>query len=149
MPRLSRPFSIRCALFLAALSGALLGLLVRAWAADCLATDDGGIKRAIGGLSASYNDVPSCLACGTQKKPIEKLICRNQRLKLMEVLDTKAAVYAYENATGRETRHARPDCSFVAEKLATCADEQCACRALKEHTNESLGGTSPYYREAP
>lgn len=138
---------MRCFVVLAVLIGLAFALVGHARAQDCLASDTGKIARAIGDLSAHYNDVPSCLACSTQKKPIEKIICRDHQLKMMEVLDTKAAVYALENATKTQTDHARPDCSFVSQQLARCTDAQCACRLLKQNTSDSLGGTSPYHGE--
>lgn len=144
----SKPLSFRCVLLLAVVSGLLIAGIARARSADCLSGDDTAIRQAIGTLSSQYNDVPSCLACDTQKTPIERMICRHPRLKLMEVLDTKAAVYAFENAAARQTRHSRPDCSFIAQELSTCTDEHCACKRLKAHTNDSLGGSSPYSREA-
>lgn len=124
------------------------GVAGRALAVDCPNVDVDKVKRAIGELSEFYGDVPSCLDCQRQKKPIERLICQNSGLRLMEVLDTKAAVYAYENATKSETVHSKPDCSFVHKELSNnCVDAVCVCANLKEHTNDSRGGESPYYGE--
>ncbi|OAI28456.1 hypothetical protein A1351_11745 [Methylosinus sp. R-45379] len=126
----------------------LTGVARRALAVDCPNVDVDKVKRAIGDLSDFYGDVPSCLDCQRQSKPIERLICQNSGLRLMEILDTKAAVYAYENATKTQTTHSKPDCSFVRKQLSNnCVDAVCACANLKEHTNDSRGGESPYYGE--
>jgi hypothetical protein len=63
----------------------------------------------------------------------------------MVKLDTFAWVYAYENATGTETDHAAPpvDDYFIAARDA-CTDAACLCEVLKAHTDDALGGTSPY-----
>lgn len=111
---------------------------------ECIASGGRRVERAIGRLSDNFNDVPSCLDCARQTKPLEKMVCRNRELKLMEILDTKAAVYARENATRALTDHAKPDCSFVWRELAACGDETCVCRKLKQNTNDSLGGLTPY-----
>jgi len=63
-------------------------------------------------------------------------------------LDDLASVYAYENATGTKTDHANwpRDENFIANRDA-CTDKACLCDVLVEHTNGSLGGTSPYYKQ--
>ena len=60
-------------------------------------------------------------------------------------LDDLAWVYAVENATGQQIDLANPprDEAFVAARDA-CTDEACLCAVLIGHTNDSLGGTSPY-----
>jgi hypothetical protein len=60
-------------------------------------------------------------------------------------LDDLAWVYAVENATGQQVDLANPprDAEFIARRDA-CEDEACLAAVLIEHTNSSLGGTSPY-----
>jgi hypothetical protein len=139
---------MRTALLASLLILLLTGVAGRAIAVDCPNVDVDKVKRAIGDLSDFYGDVPSCLDCQRQSKPIERLICQSSGLRLMEILDTKAAVYAYENATKTRTTHSKPDCSFVRKQLSdNCSDAVCVCANLKEHTNDSRGGESPYYGE--
>ncbi|MBG0808362.1 hypothetical protein IY145_03105 [Methylosinus sp. H3A] len=139
---------MRTALLASLLILLLTGVARRALAVDCPNVDVDKVKRAIGDLSDFYGDVPSCLDCQRQSKPIERLICQNSGLRLMEILDTKAAVYAYENATKTQMVHSKPDCSFIRKQLSNnCADAVCVCANLKEHTNDSRGGESPYSGE--
>ncbi|MCX8509075.1 MAG: hypothetical protein ORN49_09405 [Rhodobacteraceae bacterium] len=63
----------------------------------------------------------------------------------MGLLDSWAWVYAVENATGTETDHGAPpiDETFVQARDA-CAGKACLAKLLIQHTNDSLGGMSPY-----
>jgi hypothetical protein len=60
-------------------------------------------------------------------------------------LDDLAWAYAYENATKREIDMKKPprDTAFIGRRDA-CKDVKCQCDALVAHTNDSLGGSSPY-----
>lgn len=139
---------MQTALLASLLTSFLTGVAGRALAVDCPNVDVDKVKRAIGDLSDFYGDVPSCLDCQRQSKPIKRLICQNSGLRLMEIPDTKAAVYAYENASKTQTVHPKPHRSFVRKELSNnCVDAVCVCANLKEHTNDSRGGESPYYGE--
>jgi len=106
---------------------------------------DVAITKAIGELAA-YADVPSSVDCEKQVYGAGKLICQNNTLKLMDSLDTKAYVYALENATKSEVNHAKPpvDSTWITSVRNECKDEACLCAAFKTHTNGSLGANSPY-----
>lgn len=105
------------------------------------------VEQALKGID--YTDVPSAIDCTATKIQAEKLICGNKRLKLMELLDTRAYVYAYENATAEETNHNPPtvDTRWVRETRNACRTIDCLCKAFQEHTNSSLGASrSPYIK---
>ena len=63
-------------------------------------------------------------------------------LSKMELLDTRAAVYAVENATGQEVD--RKDAGKYALSLEGLQTAEEIRLALMKHTNDSLGGESPY-----
>lgn len=107
---------------------------------------EAAITKAIGNLASSYGDVPSSVDCEKQVYGAGKLICQNNNLKLMDSLDSKAYVYALENGTKSEENHVKPpvDSAWIASVRNECKDETCLCAAFKAHTNESLGGGSPY-----
>ena len=94
----------------------------------------------------SYKDVASSLNCEKEVLGAGKLICQNKTLKLMESLDTKAYVYAFENGSKSEADHTKPplDLAWISSVRNECKDEACLCTAFKAHTNASLGGSSPY-----
>lgn len=105
------------------------------------------IQEAVDKLS-SYKDVPSSINCQTTKNKAEKIICNSGYLTLMERLDTRAAVYAYENATKTELAHNQATAIKYSllktiRKLKT--DKEIRDAFIK-HTNDSLGGWSPYYK---
>ena len=106
------------------------------------------IQAAIDRLS-SYRDVPSSIDCKTTKNKAEKIICGSSYLKLMERLDTMAAIYAYENATKNELEHDKKNA--VKYSLITTVRKLKTEKEIRDafinHTNDSLGGLSPYYKE--
>ena len=89
-------------------------------------------------------------ACAMPRKGLMRLVCDtvasgDTSLWRMLRLDDMAWIHAYENATGTEVDVANPpvDAEFVSRRSA-CTDTACLCAVLIEHTNGSLGGTSPY-----
>src|SRR4051812_8127535 len=93
-----------------------------AQAESCVsATDTDRVAAAIGKLS-DYYDVPALTVCDRRSSRIERLICQKRTLKMMESLDTKSYVYAYENATKNETNHKRPvvDKNWIREVRDRC-----------------------------
>lgn len=111
--------------------------------ADCLTeVDQTKVKAAIANLNASYGDVPSLINCNKPGKGDER-VCSNPTLVLMAELDSKAAVYAYENATGTETDHKKPDKQWITELRRANKTPLGLCEAFKSHTTDSLGDT-PY-----
>jgi hypothetical protein len=106
--------------------------------------DPASVAAAMENLSG-YQDVLSDIACDAPALPAHRLLCENDALWQIGLLDTRARVYAYENATGTETDHTNPprDEDFTARRDA-CMDAACLCAALISHTNDSLGGLSPY-----
>lgn len=95
----------------------------------------------------SYGDVPSTVKCNLNiKAPVEKLICGNNKLRAMELIDTRAYVYAVENATRTQRDHKTTrDTQWIDSVRNKCTTEECLCTAFKAHTDASLGGTSQYY----
>lgn len=106
------------------------------------------IQQAIDKLS-SYQDVPSAIDCKTTKNKAEKMICGSEYLMLMEKLNTRAAIYAYENATKIELDRNRQNAVEHSriENIRRLKTEKAIREAFIEYTNDSLGGMSPYHKE--
>ena len=128
---------------------ALVSLAASATAQTC-EVDLSAVEAKIADLEPSYSLVLSDIGCDAPTNPAHILMCNaaqtpNAPLWRMGRLDDLAWVYAVENATGQETDHTNPprDDDFLAKRDA-CTDEACLCDALIQHTNDSLGGTSPY-----
>jgi hypothetical protein len=112
--------------------------------------DPAAVEARIAELEPSYGLMLSDIGCDAPTIPAHQLMCDaaetpNAPLWRMGRLDDLAWVYAVENATGQEVDLTDPprDEDFIATRDA-CTDEACLCDALIEHTNASLGGTSPY-----
>lgn len=127
----------------------LLALPQAAFAQSC-GVDLPAVEKRIAELEDFYGDVLSDISCDAPTNPAHVLMCASSEdpqseLWTMGRLDSMAAVYAYENATGTETNHANPPVygSFIADRDA-CTDAVCLCNVLVQHTNDSLGGGSPY-----
>ena len=120
-----------------------------ALAATC-GVDLAAVEARIAELEPRYGQVLSDISCDAPTNPAHRLMCDaalspGDDLWRMGRLDDLAWVYAVENATGTEVDPANPprDEGFIATRDA-CTDGACLCSALVEHTNASLGGTSPY-----
>jgi hypothetical protein len=112
--------------------------------------DLAAVEARIAELEPSYGLMLSDISCDAPTVPAHQLMCSaaetpNAPLWRMGRLDDLAWVYAVENATGQEVDLTDPprDQDFIATRDA-CTDEACLCDALIQHTNDSLGGTSPY-----
>jgi hypothetical protein len=106
--------------------------------------DPARVHAAQAGLS-SYHDVLSDMSCDAPTLTAHRLMCEDDALWQMGLLDTWAWVYAVENATGTETDHSDPPLDdFFIEARDACTDRACLVELLVNHTNGSLGGTSPY-----
>lgn len=104
-------------------------------------TDLAKIQSALDRLQ-DYSDVPSSIDITNPKNPAQKLVADDPVLQMMELLDTRAAVYAVENATKTQVDHSDVGkYALTLEGLGT-ADE--IRDAFIRHTNDSLGGMSPY-----
>lgn len=106
-------------------------------------------KDRLKSLNEIYTNVSSSIDCTATKVKAEKIICADPLLLEMELIDTRATVYAYENATKTELDHSiYKNNDFVKEwlkkrnKLTTAAAIR---RAFIKNTNDNLGGESPYY----
>ena len=137
------PLPMRLPLALAAIT------LATPLAAQTCEIDISAVEARITELEPSYSLVLSDISCDAPTNPAHQLMCDadmpNSPLWRMGRLDDLAWVYAVENATGQEVDHTNPprDEDFIAARDA-CTDETCLCDALIRHTNDSLGGTSPY-----
>ncbi len=112
--------------------------------------DPAAVEARIAELESSYGLMLSDIGCDVPTNPAHVLMCDDANrptspLWRMGRLDDLAWVYAMENATGQEVDLTNPprDADFIATRDA-CTDEACLCQVLIEHTNASLGGTSPY-----
>ncbi|WP_295074957.1 hypothetical protein [Tabrizicola sp.] len=112
--------------------------------------DLAAVEARIAELEPSYGMVLSDIGCDAPTVPAHILMCTaseapNAPLWRMGRLDDLAWIYAVENATGQDVDETDPprDQDFIAHRDA-CTDEACLCDALTQHTNASLGGTSPY-----
>lgn len=112
--------------------------------------DPQAVEAAIARLEPRYGMVLSDISCDAPTVPAHVLMCDagqgpDPLIWRMGRLDDLAWVYALENATGQEVDQTNPprDDGFLAARDA-CTDAACLCQALIGHTNDSLGGTSPY-----
>lgn len=105
--------------------------------------DPARLKEAISKLK-SYSDVPSSIDYANPKNEAEMLVATDPTLQLMEILNTRAAVYAYENATKEQVDHS--DISRFSLSLDGLKTVDEIEDAYIKHTNESLGGQSPYLK---
>lgn len=112
--------------------------------------DAAAIEARIAELEPSYGLILSDISCDAPTLPAHVVMCDaantpNWTLWRMGRLDDLAWAYAVENATGQQIDLANPprDASFLQARDA-CTDEACLCEVLIQHTNDSLGGTSPY-----
>lgn len=112
--------------------------------------DHAAVEARITDLEARYGLVLSDIGCDLPQVAAHVILCDaanspDWALWRMGRLDDLAWVYAVENATGQEVDLVNPprDQGFLAARDA-CTDEACLCEVLIEHTNASLGGTSPY-----
>ena len=132
------------------LAFAALSLTALPLAAQTCDIDLAAVEARIAELEPSYSLVLSDIGCDAPTIPAHDLMCNaaetpNAPLWRMGRLDDLAWVYAVENATGQEVDQTDPprDTDFIAAR-DTCTDEACLCDVLTRHTNDSLGGTSPY-----
>ncbi len=108
------------------------------------------VEARIADLEGQDSLILSDIACDAPQLLAHQLMCAaaeapGDDLWRMGRLDDLAWVYAVENATGQQVDLENPprDGAFLAARDA-CTDAACLCAALIEHTNASLGGTSPY-----
>ncbi len=128
----------------------LLALTAGTASAQTCGIDLSAVEARIAELEPSYGLVLSDIGCDAPTNPAHILMCNDAdpsdaTLWRMGRLDDLAWVYAVENATGQEVDLADPprDQDFIAARDA-CTDAACLCKTLIDHTNGSLGGTSPY-----
>ena len=133
-----------------ALPALLIALSAAAAAAQTCEIDLAAVEARIAELEPSHGLVLSDISCDAPTNPAHVLMCEaaeapNAAIWRMGRLDDLAWVYAVENATGQDVDEANPprDQDFLTRRDA-CTDEACLCDVLIEHTNASLGGTSPY-----
>ncbi|MFN5995733.1 MAG: hypothetical protein ACK47C_15870 [Paracoccaceae bacterium] len=119
-------------------------------AAQTCGIDPAAVEARIAGLEPAHGMVLSDISCDAPTLPAHVLMCDaanspDWSLWRMGRLDDLAWIYAVENATGQDVDETNParDPDFIAARDA-CTDEACLCETLIEHTNASLGGTSPY-----
>ncbi len=119
-------------------------------AALAQSVDLAAIEARITELEQGYGLVLSDISCDAPTIPAHQILCDagegpNPLLWRMGRLDDLAWVYAVENATGQLVDIIDPprDADFISRRNA-CTDATCLAALLIQHTNDSLGGTSPY-----
>jgi hypothetical protein len=122
-----------------------LAMLILSMTAPAVAApmpDPAKVADAQAGL-ADYHDVLADIPCDVPSLTAHKLMCDNDALWQMGLLDSWAWVYATE--VDADADHESPiwDETFIEER-DSCADEPCLVKVLIRHTNDSLGDTSPY-----
>jgi hypothetical protein len=112
--------------------------------------DMSAVEARIADLEPGYGLVLSDIGCDAPTIPAHQILCtsaeaQNPDLWRMARLDDLAWLYAVENATGQEVSRENPprDRDFITRRDA-CTDAACLTALLIAHTNDSLGGTSPY-----
>lgn len=117
---------------------------------DSAPVDMAVVEQSISNLEKTYSAVLPTVSCDAPTILAEKLMCESRdtagsALWRMGRLDDMAWIYAYENATKTEVDVENPpaDAAFVAARDA-CTDAECLRGVLIAHTNDSLGGMSPY-----
>lgn len=141
---------MRPTMITAPILASLAGLGACAAMAQTCDIDLAAVEARIAQLEPSYGLVLSDIGCDAPSLPAHVLMCDaaetpDAAIWRMGRLDDLAWVHAVENATGQdvdETNLPR-DQDFIARRDA-CTDAACLCDALVQHTNDSLGGTSPY-----
>lgn len=103
------------------------------------------IVGALNVINDYHYDVPPSVNCNSINNRSEEIICSDDLLLLMEELDTKAYVYALENATSLDVDNKTLDYDWVSNIRNHCKDNKCLYDVFKKHTNGSLGSMSPYY----
>jgi len=103
--------------------------------------NQGKIQVALNKL-ASYADVGSSLNFAHPLNPGQRIVAVDPTLRLMELLDTRAAVYAHENATKEKTDHKKSS-TYALSLQGLTSPEQIRAAYIKR-THDSLGGMSPY-----
>lgn len=133
-----------------ALPALLTALAAGAVSAQTCEIDLAAVEARIAELEPSHGMVLSDIGCDAPTNPAHILMCDSSELPnaplwRMGRLDDLAWIYAVENATGQDVDETNPprDEDFLARRDA-CTDETCLCQVLIDHTNASLGGTSPY-----
>lgn len=112
--------------------------------------DLAAVEARIAELEPAHGMVLSDISCDPPTVGAHILMCDaaeapNSPLWRMGRLDDLAWIFAVENATGQDVDETNPprDTDFLGRRDA-CTDAACLCTALVDHTNASLGGTSPY-----
>lgn len=128
----------------------LLVLAAGTASAQTCEIDLAAVEARIAQLEPAHGMVLSDISCDAPTLPAHILMCDaaetpNAQLWRMGRLNDLAWIYALENATGQDVDETSPprDGDFLARRDA-CTDADCLCETLVEHTNASLGGTSPY-----
>lgn len=128
----------------------LIALAAHSASAQTCEIDLAAVEARIAQLEPTHGMVLSDIGCDAPTVPAHILMCDaaetpDAPLWRMGRLDDLAWIYAVENATGQDIDETNPprDEDFLARRDA-CTDAACLCDTLVEHTNASLGGTSPY-----
>ena len=135
---------------LAMILAMILALTAGTASAQTCEIDLSAVESRIAALEPSHGPVLSDIGCDAPTVPAHVLMCdaalsRDAHLWRMGRLDDLAWIHAVENATGQDVDETNPprDEDFLARRDA-CTEAACLCEVLIGHTNDSLGGTSPY-----
>jgi len=98
---------------------------------------DQDLDRSLNGLEEYYGDVPSSVDCKIDKRLVVKLICNSKYLSDLELLNSRAQVYAIENATKSRIDHTR----YQGDIPLECRSKVCIYEYYKKHIDDALGGS--------
>lgn len=115
--------------------------------ASCLsALDSGSLKQRLDNTGeVAYANVNASFQCSAATAPYQKLICANPKLKSLHVLNNRAVIYGYENATKTEVAGSpaaiRATLKQQGDAAARCTSAECVCSAYSRNIDD-MGGAN-------
>ena len=115
--------------------------------ASCLSTlDTTSLQQRLNNTGEeAYADVNASFQCSAATAPYQKLICANPKLKSLHVLNNRAVIYGYENATKTEVAGSqtaiRATLKQQGDAAARCTTAECVCSAYSQNIDD-MGGAN-------
>ncbi|UOO90063.1 hypothetical protein LVJ82_03475 [Vitreoscilla massiliensis] len=115
--------------------------------ASCLsALDSASLKQRLDNTGEmAYANVNVSFQCSAATAPYQKLIYANPKLKSLHVLNNRAVIYGYENATKTEVADSpaaiRATLKQQGDAAARCTSAECVCSAYSQSIDD-MGGAN-------